>query len=67
MKAGPVVRSIQIPGQVGDIAPSPHEGLCDGQQAEGGGMAPVKVPFQGLKKLVKRRGIHRMRNIRSSS
>jgi hypothetical protein len=56
VEAGPVVRSIQIPIHVGDIPPPPHKGDGKDQQAKVGEMIPMKVPLQGLKKLVKRGG-----------
>jgi hypothetical protein len=56
IEAGPVVRSIQIPIQVGDIPSPPHKGDGKDQQAKVGEMIPIKVPSQGLKKLVKRGG-----------
>jgi hypothetical protein len=56
VEAGPMVRSIQIPIHVGDIPSPPHTGDGQDQEAKVGEMIPMKVPFQGLKKLVKRGG-----------
>jgi hypothetical protein len=50
---GPVPWGIQIPLQVGDMAPTPHTGDGHDQQAEVRVMIPVKVPLQGPEKLVK--------------
>jgi hypothetical protein len=56
IEAGPVGRSVQIPIQVGDIPPSPHTGDGEDQQAKVGEMIPVKMPLQGVKKVVKAGG-----------
>jgi hypothetical protein len=56
VEAGPMVLSVQIPLQVGDIPPPPHQGHGEDQQANVGDMIPVKMPLQGLKKRVKRGG-----------
>src|SRR5262249_23676321 len=56
VEAGPVVLGLQIPVQVRDIPPSPHHRYGQDQQPEVGEMVPVKMPFQGSKKLVKSRG-----------
>jgi hypothetical protein len=54
--AGPVVRSVQIPLQVGDIPPPPQKGHGADHQAKGDEMLPVNMPLQGLKNLVKAGG-----------
>jgi hypothetical protein len=51
-----VVFHVQIPVQVSHIPSTPHAGNSHHEQAEVAEMVPMKVPFQGLKKLVKRTG-----------
>jgi hypothetical protein len=51
-----VALAVQIPIQISDVPPPPHTGDGENQQAKVTEMIPVKMPFQGLKKLVKAGG-----------
>src|SRR6266511_1491389 len=56
VEASAVMRGIQIPVEVGDIAPAPGEGHHQDQQAKIVEMVPIKAGAQGAKKLIKGRG-----------
>jgi hypothetical protein len=55
VEAGPVLLSVQIGLQVGDIPSTPHKGAGEDQQGKVGEMIPemipMKMPLQGCKTL----------------